>query len=188
MGKGKGKGEGQVGERLRAAAEELDLVRLERGEIEPLEGYVVGVGEQWCLVARLDPALVLDGHVAVRLQDLSRLRTPPRQEVAQGALVLREQWPPRAPEGVQLDDVRSVVTSLAAPLVTVHPEHDDPDVCFVGQPRGFGRRTLWLRELTPAATWTNDVTKHRLDAITRIDVGGRYEQALLELAGPPPAD
>lgn len=187
MGKRKA-GESEAGARLREAAEELDLVRLERGELEPLEGYAVGVGEQWCLLALLDPALVLDGHVALRLEDIRRVRTRPRQEVAQGALVLREQWPPCAPDGVELDDVRSVVTSLAAPLVTVHPEHDDPDVCFVGVPRGFGRRTLWLRELTPAATWTNDVTKHRVDGITRVDVGGQYEQALLALAGPPPAD
>ncbi|CAA9438887.1 MAG: hypothetical protein AVDCRST_MAG35-3126, partial [uncultured Quadrisphaera sp.] len=39
-----------------------------------------------------------------------------------------------------------------------------------------------LREITPRATWDETGAEVRLDRITRIDVGGRYEQALSDVA------
>lgn len=105
--------------------------------------------------------------------------------MVQGALTLREMWPPAPPvTGVDLDTVDALLTSLMGqPLVTIHPEHDDPDVCFIGAPVDLANGKLRLLEVTPRAVWTKRPTKHRLDDITRVDIGGRYEQALLGVAG-----
>lgn len=75
---------------------------------------------------------------------------------------------------------------MAQTAITIHPEDDDPDVCFVGAPVALGDRSLRLLEVTPRAVWNSRPTKHRVEDITRVDVGGRYEQALLSVAGPAP--
>jgi hypothetical protein len=182
-----GKRSEQVRERIRRAQDELALVRVARGDLDVIDGYVVAAGAEWLLLAVLDDAIVLDGHAALRLKDVRRIGRRGNGEMAQQALTLRGQWPPMPPAvPVDLDSVDGLLTSLMAqPVITVHPEHDDPDVCFVGAPVGLENDVLRLLELTPRAVWTRRPTKHRVDDITRVDVGGRYEDALLSVAGPP---
>ena len=36
----------------------------------------------------------------------------------------------------------------------------------------------------PRGVWNSRTTKHRVEDITRVEAGGRYEQALLSVAGP----
>lgn len=186
-----GKRQEKVLERLRRAQDELALVRIDRGsDLDLIEGYVVAVGAEWLLLAVLDGAIVLDGHTALRLQDVRAVRQRSSGDMAQQALTLREQWPPTLPAvQLDLDSARGLLTSLLAqPVITVHPELDDPDVCFVGAPAELGDRSLRLLEVTPRGVWNSRPTKHRVEDITRVDIGGRYEQALLSVAGPATAD
>lgn len=181
------KRQAKVRERLGRAQDELALVRIDRGsDVDSIDGYVVSVGAEWLLLAVLDHAIVLDGHTALRLEDVRRVRSRSSGDMAQQALDLREQWPPGPPAvQVDLDSTWAMLTSLMTqPLVTVHPENEDADICFVGVPVGLGDRSLRLLEVTPRAVWASRPTKFRLDDITRIDIGGRYEQALLSVAGP----
>ena len=186
-----GKRSSDITERLQEAQQDSTLVRVERrDDFDDIEGYVVGVGGEWVLFAVLDAAIVLDGHAAVRLRDVRRIRHRSNGDMVRRALALRDQWPPTAPGvPVNLDSVRDLVTSLAevSALLTVHTERDDADVCFIGASQGLGERSLRLREVNPRGSWTVQPTKYRLDRITRLDVGGRYEQALSSVAGPPPA-
>ena len=160
------------------------LVRVRRRKhLEPREGYVLAVGERWLLLADLDPAILLDGFTALRVRDVKTVERPQNAAFVSAALALRSQWPPAAPPTpIALGDTRALLTSLRGrwPLVTVHPEIDDPDVCFVGEVQRVGRKTLRLREITPRATW-EDPRGLRLSHITRVDVGGRYEQALMQV-------
>ena len=178
--------------RLVEVRDEQALVRIDRGgELDLLEGYVVAIGTEWLLLALLDPAIVLDGHAALRLTDLRRVRRRQSGEMAQQALTLRGQWPPTPPEpGLDLESTEGLLTSLMTqPVLTIHPEHDNPDICFVGAPVAQDDQTLRLVEVTPRGVWNSRPTKYRVEGITRIDVGGRYEQALLSVAGPlPPQD
>lgn len=184
-----GKRRNKVLERLHLAQEELALVRVDRGdEFDLLDGYVVAVGSEWVLLAVLDDAIVLDGHTALRLADVRRIGRRSNDDMVQQALSVREQWPP-APPGVtiDLDSIRGLLTTLMEqPVITVHPELDDPTVCFIGAPAGLGDRSLRLVEVDSRGVWNNRSTKHRIADITRIDIGGRYEQALLSVAGPLP--
>ncbi len=66
--------------------------------------------------------------------------------------------------------------------MTVHPELDDPDVCFIGKVQHLSRKMLHLREITPRATWSDSRGKFQMGRITRVDVGGNYEQALVQVA------
>ncbi len=175
-------------ERLVAARDDADLVRIERRDCDDVEGYVVGLGREWVLLAVLDYTIVLDEHAVLKISDVRRVRRRSRGDMAQRALELRQQWPPAAPQHpIELDDLRSLLTSLVnEPLVTIHQEQDEPDLSFVGAPIEVGTRSLQLLEVTPHGVWNSKPTKHRLDTITRVEVGGRYEQALLSVAGPRP--
>jgi hypothetical protein len=184
-----GKRQDKVRECLRRAQDELALVRIDRGEdVDRMDGYVVAVGAEWLLLAVLDDAIVLDGHAALRVEDVRRVRSRSTSDMVQQALTVREHWPPTPPAvQVDLDSTRGLLTSLMTqPLVTVHPENEDADICFVGAPAGLGDRSLRLLEVTPRAVWNSRPTKYRLDDITRVEIGGRYEQALLSVAGPAP--
>lgn len=160
-------GDRELVRRLRWAQADGDLVRVRRrGHLVTHEGYVLAVGERWLLLANLDPAIVLDGFV-------------------RSALTLRGQWPPAPPPTpVALDDTRALLGSVDGrwPLVTIHPELDDPEVCFIGEVQRVGRKTVSLREITPDATWREPREAYRLGRITRVDVGGSHERALIEVA------
>ena len=180
-----GKRRARTLEQLTAARDGADLVRIERRDADDLEGYVVAVGREWVLLALLEYTIVLEEHAAVRISDVRQVRRRSRGDMVRRALELRQQWPPAAPEHqMELDDLRSLLTSLVdEPLVTIYPEHDETDTSFVGAPVGVGTRSLRLLEVSPRGVWGSKPTKHRLDTITRVEFGGRHEQALLSVAG-----
>ncbi|GCD18844.1 hypothetical protein ACFO3K_17885 [Cellulomonas algicola] len=181
---------------LAAAVRERTAVRVTRRirKAASIDGYVVDVGRAWLLVAVLGDDIRLDGWTAVRLSDVRRVRERVDESAAfyRAALTARGEWPPGPPSStgsLDLDDVGGLVRTAgaAAPLVTIHVEEDDPSVCFVGRPERVGPKHLRLREITPGATWDDTTTRWRLRDLTRVDVGGGYEDALALVGGPPPA-
>ncbi len=175
--------------RLDEATREQLLVRLSRSikDSDQLDGFVVGHGSEWLLLALVGTGIEFDGHVAVRLGDLSKVELR-RDSFARQVLAARGQWPPASAE-VDLDTAEGLVRSAAdlQPLVTLHIEAIDPDVCFIGRPVRFTKRSVRLLEITPRAVWEAQPTKCRFRVITRVDFGSGYEDALAMIGGAPPA-
>jgi hypothetical protein len=94
---------------------------------------------------------------------------------------------PGAPEGVGLDTIEGLLTSLGSkyPLLIIHVEKLDPEVCYVGKFVSASKRSLRLLEINPNATRDEKSTKWPLNEITRVEVGSRYAQALLAIGGEP---
>jgi hypothetical protein len=175
---------------LEAAATAQSLVRVVRSIrcSDELEGFVVGLGVKWLLLALLDGNIYLNGFVALRLRDVTKVQQRGGIGSFVGrALTLRGHWPPTAP-AIDLDTVGGVIRSAgeAAPLVTLHVEADDPNVCLIGRPAGITGRSVQLREITPEAEWKDRPTKWKLADVTRVEFGGRYEEALALVGGTPP--
>jgi hypothetical protein len=174
---------------LEKAARKSTLVRLVRTirRSDRLDGFVVGVGRDWVLMASLDPSIHLDGHTAVRIRDVSKVdrRGGPDTFVGR-ALMARGEWPPVAVE-VDLDRVDDLIRTAAelSPLVTLHVEAHNPRVCFIGRPVRFGRKAVRLKEITPEAKWVERPTRWPFADITRVEFGGRYESALIIVGGAP---
>lgn len=173
------------------AAREQRLLRISRTirRSDKIDGFVVGVGQAWVLLAVLDPNIYLNGYTALRLGDVSKVKRRGGPVTFVGrALAARGEWPPVAVD-VDLDSVADLVRtgSNVAPLVTLHVEEDDPDVCYVGRPVRFTNRSVRLLEITPQAEWRDRPTKWSLADVTRVDFGGRYEEALALIGGAPPA-
>ena len=74
--------------------------------------------------------------------------------------------------------------NLIFPLVTIHRERVDPDICEIGRVVWADKRYLSLREIDPHAKWEQQ-RQYRLSEITRVDFGGAYEEALHFIGGEP---
>jgi hypothetical protein len=141
------------------------------------------------LLNLLVDGVCMNGYAALRLADITKVKTRGGPETFVGkALALRGDWPP-TPISVALDDVGGLLRHAGAafPLVTLHFEADDPDVCFIGIPVRITSKSVWLREISSEAVWYERPTKYPLNAITRVEVGGRYEEALAAVGGNPTA-
>src|SRR6202043_2618244 len=89
--------EDKPGAGLRCAADDGTLVRVRRtirGADKP-EGFVVGLGARWVLLAVLDPSIVLDGFAAIQLADIAAVvPVGGRNSFVGRALTLQGHWPP----------------------------------------------------------------------------------------------
>jgi hypothetical protein len=178
----------QARSKLSAARHGKVLVRFtrpfERGSVH---GYVVDIGPQFFIVALVSAGIRFDGFQCFRLSDVRRLQVPGRYAAfAEAALKRRGERIP--------NKRRVVVTSLskllqtanrAFPLVTIHREQVDPDVCQIGRVVEVRNGRLSMLEIGPDAVWDEKPETYRLTEITRVDFGGDYEEALHLVGGLP---
>ncbi|MEV7558617.1 hypothetical protein [Streptomyces sp. NPDC089795] len=165
-------------------------VRLHRSVIrdaDRLDGFVVGVGAAWTLIA-LCGDFRLDGWAAVRTADITKVGWRGGTDcLTVRALRRRGQWPARAPEpALTLDGLADLAqgASRAFGMVSLHREHDAPDACWIGEVAAVRPKSLRLREVDTEARWCPELSKFPFEEVTRVGFGGRYERILQEFAGP----
>jgi hypothetical protein len=176
---------------LRRMKEEHQAIRMVRSipGSDRLDGYVVGLGRRWLLLARL-PDVRIDGYVAVRIRDIQRMQVAPCNEVSSKLLRATEIWPPAGPTTpIGLDHTSELIqTAYAnAGLVIVQVEYVNPDIAFIGSPVHESRNSMVLHELTPKGVWDGSLSRWRYEEITRVEFSGTYESDLPAVAGPGPA-
>jgi hypothetical protein len=170
---------------LERALASRGFVRLTRKfEDSYVRGYVLAVGRSHFLLALVSDRVVFDGFECFRIRDLKSIEADPHRTFAEAALKKRGLRRPRTPR-LDLDSTRTILESAGAlwPLVTIHREEVAPEVCYIGQVVGTNRTQVALREIGPDATWDQTATAHSLREITRISVGGSYEEALFLVGG-----
>lgn len=177
--------------RLEHAQEQQLLVHVRRWipHADRIEGFVVGVSKKWVAFQRLSDGMTFDGWVLLRLKDIQAVSTEPDPDSFEvKALKARGQWPPSMPE-LNLDDAVEVLRTAAgvATVVSVFDEFDLPDVCWIGSVALVNKSKLRLLEVNTRGGWARKTRAFTPDDITRVDVGGGYEEALLLVAGEPPA-
>ena len=154
-----------------------------------VRGFVLDVGPQWFLLAVVGESVTLNGFQCSRLSDVRNLEVPdPYARFAEVALKKRRQRLPKKPRVSVADTADLLLTaSRLFPLVTIHREHVNSDVCQIGRIVGLDNGAISLLEINPDATWETKPVQYRLDEITRIDFGGGYEDALHLVGGDGPA-
>lgn len=161
------------------------LARRNLWKADHLEGFVVHVDREWA-VLQLVYDVVLNGWSAVRLDTLRDVVRQPADAFITRALA----WAGQHPEPADLDttSVHDLLrsASTAFPVVTLFTEAADPTVCAIGRPTRLGGSKVTFRDVSSEAVWSDETRRFRLDDITRVDVGGRYEHVLHHLAGYPP--
>jgi hypothetical protein len=167
--------------------ESRSVVRIVR-ELEPgtVDGFVVAAGAKWVVMAVIEDAIRPGGFQAFRLRDVTGFGDPAPHAVFKEAALDRKKIKRPEPRIIDLTDAASIMTEAMKtyPLVTVHREVADPEICHVGRVVSVTKQRVSLLEITPDATWEDEPTSHLLSEITRVDFGGPYEEALALVADP----
>ena len=174
---------------LRKSVDENILVRIERGDFEDscpeLEGKVVSFSDSIVCVAVLDDRVRFNGFDIFYREQITDIESPaPHAGFYDAALRLRDEAIPQAPP-LDLSSMRSVLESATevAPLLVIHREADEPEVCEIGQVTSLGDESFEMREIDPDAEWDDDRSEFPYEDVTRVSYGGEYEAALALVAG-----
>jgi len=124
---------------LRKALSDGRLVKRVRRKCDEcsLDGFVVGVGEDWFVLHQMENAMLLNGFCALRIRDVNQLepRAPNRTFLERSLRMrgCRKQKPHR----IDLRSTRSIIETVQAryPVVTIHREFIKPDVCQMSMSR-----------------------------------------------------
>jgi hypothetical protein len=180
----------QISAQIEDALTNKQLVRLKRRfEDGWVSGYIVDIGPRFFLLSLVSDRIWFDGFECFRKKDVLLCENDPYASFAEAALRKRGQRKPKKPR-INLDNLEELLLSAngAFPLVTIHHEEVDPDVCYIGRVLGVNRGRVSLLEIAPGAIWDKTPTEHRLNEITRVSFGGDYENALYLVGGEPPSE
>lgn len=157
-----------------------------RFEKSTIHGYVLDIGPHFFLLALVSDRLRFDGFECFRIRDVKNLKQDPYAAFVEVALKKRGQRKPKKPR-VSLASIDKLLLSASQsyPLVTIHREQVDPDVCWIGRVSDVTNGYVTLREIGPGAKWESGTTKYRLSEITRVNFGADYEDALYLVGGEP---
>ena len=174
------------GTQLAEAMRDQIFVRFSRRfEKQAIRGYVLGIGPKFFLLALVSDRLWFDGFECFRVSDVTHVKLDPYAAFAEAALKKRGEHKPK--KHVSVASIEDLLRSAgrAYPLVTIHREQVDPNVCWIGRVLGVSRGRVSLLEIGPDATWEDAPTEYRLNEITHVNFGGDYEDALHLVGGDP---
>jgi hypothetical protein len=173
--------------KLLEAMQHKRFVRVrQRFEVSPIRGYVMDVGPKFFLLCLVSDRLWFDGFECLRISDVRGLKQDPYADFAEAALKLRNERKPRKPKlSLQGKKELLVTAGQAFPLVTIHREKVNPDVCHIGKVIAVNANRVRLLLIGPDAQWYERPTDFSLREITRVSFGGEYEDALHIVGGAP---
>ncbi|PWJ26432.1 hypothetical protein ATK17_2595 [Branchiibius hedensis] len=160
------------------------LVRVERSLkfAEDLPGFIVAVGDNWAVIQNIRDGGYFDGYSAFRIKDVVRIKRRKgfEQDYSRGLPT----WPPRAPSPLALDNVASVLRSMAAAAQLVSIEQEERlSAQWIGTLVRSDADITWLHEVRPDATWHEEPLGYKSKWITLITIGSGYQEALAAVAG-----
>jgi hypothetical protein len=171
--------------RLRGAIGSERIVRIEsRTASESVNGFVVDVGAKWVLLARTMDGGFFDGHAALRLSDIRRIRWD--RSFESRSAQTRPEWPPTAPvrrERIDLDSTRGLLRTILEPATLVAIEtRPDRSLMWVGLPNELIRNRFYLWEIGPDATWQSEPLGYRIDRTVMVAIDSHYLRGLEAVA------
>lgn len=172
---------------LHQAKARHEFVRLHRSieGADDVVGHIVLLGASWVLLSVLSDGCA-NGWVALPIAAVHGVDAAPGGRFVRRGLEHRRSWPAQAPRTrLNLSEgTDALIVSAASyfPLITLYAEHEDPYHCFIGRPISWSPERLRWQEMDLAAVWSEEPCEWELDAITRVDFGGRYEAALARVA------
>ncbi|WP_184715098.1 hypothetical protein [Caulobacter sp.] len=174
-----------IREQLTSAMGERTLMRFHRRfEDGWVNGYVVGIGPAFVMLAEVSDHVRFNGFGCYRLADIRNLRPAAYSEFMEAALEKLGEVQPETPP-VALNSVSDILATAGVlfPMVTVHT---DKNVSYIGAVVRVDGGVVWMQDIGPDAIWDARATARSLEDVTRIDFGGAYEAALALVGGPAP--
>lgn len=153
---------------------------------EPTNGYIVGVGTRWAVVALTTNGGHLDGHQAFRIADVKEVKAS--RSFLAALTPTRAEWPPAMPKGpIRLGDTAEVVQSFAAsaPLIGIEQERERNGI-WIGTLDEVTRKWVYLNEVDFEGEWKPAPLGDKLKSITSVSIHGQYLDPIFGAAGPRP--
>jgi hypothetical protein len=176
----------RVTEQLQMAMKKRQIVCFSRpfGQGE-FTGYVQSIGDKFFLLAVLDEAFEFLSHSCLRIQDVRKLQAPAKYEkfYKDARWARGDKAPPKIK--VDLTDSAAILRTLHPSLVSIYREKIKPGSYIVGRTMSDDNKSFEFLEIGPDAIWETEPNYYRLKDITRIDLPGPYEKALLLVGGEP---
>ncbi|ROP50159.1 MULTISPECIES: hypothetical protein [unclassified Rathayibacter] len=176
---------------LLTARAEDSAVRIQRGwkRAETIEGFVVGVGRKWTLIATTTTGGFFDGYATIRLTDITRAR--PYDSWEHRFFQTLPEWPPRPPAGrsaIDLDTTSGMLATFLEPGVLLSIERRKKHAMWVGVPNELTRNWFYLWEVDANAVWDPAPRGYRPRTVTLVRTGHLYLQGLAVVADSPPSE
>jgi hypothetical protein len=166
------------------AIDSQEMVRVERKPkyADALDGFILGIGSKWALIAKTMDGGFFDGYSLFRLSDV---RTVTRNKSFQGKFARTQpEWPPKADFKIDLNETRNALGALADnfPLIGIEKENERRAM-WIGEVEELEDKWLWLMEVRPDASWHKKPLGYKLRSITTISAGTHYLVGLHTIAG-----
>lgn len=144
---------------------------------------IVAVGKRWVVIQATPEGGYFDGYSAFRLEDLKRVRF--LEDFGREFARTLPTWPPRCPDGLELDSTESFIRSMAAQsnLVGIEEERRRSGL-WIGQVEKVTSKWTWLLEVRPDASWHSAPLGYKNKRITLVSINSMYQQALATIAVP----
>ena len=142
---------------IRAGGEQRLVTVVRHKRWTRYDGYVVAVSKDWVALRTLTVGLVV-----LQVADIRRVGRAAHPKKARTALKRRDEWPPSAPQVLDVWDLRSLLFTAGSltPIVGIATEHRDRRAVHAGT----------VFRITDKNVHLSDGTKVRLDEITRLTV------------------
>ena len=143
------------------------------------KAYVARVGVDLLLFQLVDDRIRYDGFQILRRVDVPEVVADPYAEFVETVLARRGEKKAVVPR-IRLLGFEQALRDAGRlfPLVAIHREEVDPDVCHIGAVHEVRKGRVYLQEIEPSGCWETTLCDYATDEITRIDFGGGYEDAL----------
>lgn len=174
------------------AIDEQRVVRVERapGYADRVDGIVLRVGAAWALLAQVSDGGYFDGFIAFRVVDVTRVSRDLSfvTTFARAQSQSQSQWPPAVPFEIDLDSTGGLLrgTRAGGRLIGLQKEKER-DALWSGKFDAIARRFAYIHEVRPDAAWHPEPLGYKTKAITAVQFGTRYFDALSAIAGAGPA-
>jgi len=143
-------------------------------------GFVVGFSDDLLLFHVLDTdTFRLNGYSAIRTADMKDYRDFNKDNFWQNRAARHFKLSPVRPAGISLTSVPELLATISERylLITIHPERSKPGICYIGPLLSMTEATFTIDDLDCNAEWTGP-RRFKFSDVTRVDFGGRYQEAL----------
>lgn len=148
-------------------------------------GVVLGVNDDWVLIASIRDGAYLDGYRVFRV---GQLRHVASVKTFESLLHKQDWWPLSIPASVDLTNPRTIIESAAelCTTVMVFEEVIRPGMCLIGVPVRWRKKSFGLHNIDAKAQWDSFITKIAFKDVTQVAFKTDYAKALLQVVGDAP--
>ncbi|WP_213816778.1 hypothetical protein [Glaciihabitans sp. dw_435] len=187
----------KIVKKLTRARERTVPVRVRRGNLKKgtdvIHGVIVAIGPDWVVVSAMDDSVYFDGWHALRLDDITAVVSDDgdfeeyfaRAVAAHGSGPELPAWIGEAVAARRTKALMQLV--MGADLCGLYMEADWPDELYIGSFLGRREKKRFAFDrIDPAGNWWDRASVFPARRITRVTIGGRYLDALVQFGEPVP--